>query len=403
MKRKKSIAILLIFILGFTVTSCAFKKSDEGEKKNLKLNILMKTNDNYEIMKSYIEKFKEDNKDINVELKEFKEINEEVMKDLTNGKVDLLLSDRSDLIELQFDGLLNNLSDIYKKNEFERRMYDVVKSYGRIGENYFGIGIDCRTYEFLINEEAAMALIDNPKENNDVKKVITTMKEKGLTLPILCGQGLDYEDIIISSVMNRFVNYNKLLEDYDGNYEQQREKDSINKGIEAIEKIAKLGVISEKDIVAGSKEDIAKISSGKIPFLISDSGNLKDIESQQEVILMNNMAAENTKIINLVDVKNIIAIPTSSKNKDSYGRFIKYASDEKNLETLVQSNVVTFDKFVNERLGGKYKEISNHINLSNENSIIFKYSVNKENYTVIKEKVIEAMKAEEKPQESQEP
>lgn len=401
MNSRKAIIILLIFVLSFSMASCTFKKAEdnENEKKNLKLTILMKTNDNSEVMKSYIEKFKEMNKDINVEFKEFKELDEEIIKDLTNGKADLILSNRSDLIELHSSGLINNLNEIYKKNELERRMYDVVKSYGRIGESYFGIGIDCRTYELIINKENTNDLIGDTKDNNDIKKVIAVMKENGVTLPILCGQGIDYEDVVISAVMNRLVNYNTLLEDYDGTYEQQREKDNIEKGAEIIGSIVKSQIITEKDLVAGSKEDITKISSGKIPFLISDSVNLKDIESQQQVILMNNMFAENVKIINLVDVKNILSISTASKNKDSYGRFIKYVSDEKNLENLVQSNVVTFDKFVNERLGGKYKEVSNHINLSNENNVIFKYGISKENYTIIKDKIAAAMKIEEKPQE----
>lgn len=401
MNSRKAIIILLIFVLSFSMASCTFKKAEdnENEKKNLKLTILMKTNENSEVMKSYIEKFKEMNKDINVEFKEFKNLDEEIIKDLTNGKADLILSDRSDLIELHSNGLINNLNEIYKKNELERRMYDVVKTYGRIGESYFGIGIDCRTYELIINKENANGLIGDTKDNNDIKKAIAVMKEKGVTLPILCGQGIEYEDVVISSVMNRLVNYNTLLEDYDGTYEHQREKDNIEKGVEIIGSIVKSQIITEKDLVAGSKEDITKVSSGKIPFLISDSVNLKDIESQQQVILMNNMFAENTKIINLVDVKNILSISTASQNKDSYGRFIKYVSDEKNLEKLVQSNVVTFDKFVNERLGGKYKEVSNHINLSNENNIIFKYGISKENYTIIKDKIYAAMKAEEKLQE----
>lgn len=399
MNNKKSIIILLIFVLSFSMVSCAFKKAEDEEKKNLKLTILMKANDNSDAMKSYIEKFKEMNKDINVEFKEFKELDEEILKDLTNGKVDLILSDRSDLIELHSNGLINNLNEAYKKNELEKRMYDVVKTYGRIGESYFGIGIDCRAYEFIINKESAKDLIGDPKENNDIKKAISVMKESGVTLPILCGQGIDYEDIVISSVMNRFVNYNRLLEDYDGTYEQQREKNNIEKGVEVIGAIAKSQIITERDLVAGTKEDIAKISSGKIPFLISDSVNLKEIESQQQVLLMNNMIAGNVKIINLVDVKNILSVATSSENKDSYGRFIKYVSDEKNLENLVQNEVVTFDKFANERLGGKYKEVSNHINLSNENSIIFKYGINKENYTIIKEKIQASMKAEESSQE----
>lgn len=399
MKFKKTIIVIVTFILIVTTSSCAFKKSEEKDKKNLKLNILMKINDNSEVMKSYIESFKENNKDINVEVKEFKDINEELIKDLMNGKVDIILSNRSDLIEFQSQGILTNLNDTYKKNEFEKRMYDVVKSYGRIGENYFGIGIDCRTYEFIINEENAKLFIGDVKENNSIKKVINSMKEKGIKLPILCSQGLDYDDIVISAAMNRFVNYNVLLEDYDEAYEKQREKASIDRGIEIIKNIEKSEIITANDIIEGNKEDISKISSGKIPFLISDSLNLKDIEEQQNVIIMNNISNENTKITNLVDVKNIISIPIASKNKDSYGRFIKYISDEKNLEILVKSNVVTFDKFVNERLDGKYKEVSNHINLSNENSIIFKYGVNKENYAIIKDKIIQAIKAEEVPKE----
>ncbi len=56
-------------------------------------------------------------------------------------EIDVIFTNRNTLIELSKKGVLSDLQDTYEENNISDRYYDIMGSYGRVGDKYYGIGV----------------------------------------------------------------------------------------------------------------------------------------------------------------------------------------------------------------------------------------------------------------------
>ncbi len=370
--------VIIILIMAFSLLACKSDKKEESEKEK-KLNIFMDTTDEHSsnVIKFLIDDFKKNNENVKIKLNDVLDDKSDITETINIGtEIDLLFTNRNTVIELSKKGLLSDLQDAYEKNDISNKYYDIISSYGRVGEKYYAIGVVPYSIELLYNKEYLEKLkISNPNNLDQWLNVFQQINAKGIKTPVVLTDDVDVNGFLFSLIASKAINIHNLEEIYDSGEECYKKLKDMQGVFNEFNSLAKGKGITMNSFELGNKQSINSFNNGDSPLLVAISyynsklneGNIGIIEDYDN----NSNYGSNQPII----INSLIGIPVNAKNSDNANEFIKHIYSDEVQGRMVQKGFISGNKSANNKITGIGKTMVEHIHKANDNSILILYNL----------------------------
>ena len=264
---KKLTSFLIILIMIFTLSAC---KSDKSEKQK-KINVFLDTTDKYSsnVIKFLIEDFKKANPDVELKLNDVLGDKSDIMDSINLGtEIDLIFTNRNTLIELRKKGVLSDMKSVYEKANINERYYDIISSYGRVGDKYYGIGVVPYSIELLYNKVNLEKLkISNPKNLEEWFDILKRINGKGIKTPVVLTEDIDVNEFLFSLMASKVVNIHELEEIYDSGEESYKKNKVMQEIFNQFNLLTKNNGIAKASFELGNEQSIINFNNGEAPLL----------------------------------------------------------------------------------------------------------------------------------------
>lgn len=390
MKIKREFSIILSIFLCISLCSCKKKDSQDQDKeeKELKVYVDIKDKNSLSIIKFLTEEYMKKNTKVKLKINDVLETESNIVEEISKGdKADLILTSRNTMIELSKKGLLSDMSQYYDKNKINEKYYNIMSSYGRFEDKYYGISIIPYVITAFYNKDAINKLgISKMANVEDILGILKKFKENNIRIPVIVPEDLDINIVLSSMIASNRVK----ISDLDGAYDNKNSYKNIKEMqyiFDDINTAVREGIINKNSFEIGNESTFNSLINGSTPFIISTSyyyDKLKDsnIETINDIIITNNIKAN---IPVLVDT--ILSLPINGKNSEEASEFIKFVLDEKTQEELVKKGYITGNKKANAEIQGLGENIVTKLSNANQNSIVYIYNLPKNFNKIISYKI----------------
>ncbi|MFT5873080.1 MAG: raffinose/stachyose/melibiose transport system substrate-binding protein [Clostridium sp.] len=371
LKNLCSIAIVLVVI--FNLSACKFGEKEKSENQK-KLNIYLDTTDEYssKVIKFLIDEFKKDNPDVEIKLNAALGDKSDIMETINLGtEIDIIFTNRNTLIELSKKGVLSDLKSTYEKGAISDRFYDIIGSYGRVGDKYYGIGVVPYSMELLYNKAILEKLkISNPNNLEQWLNVLKQINGKGIKTPVVLTQDLDANGFLFSLIASKTINIHEIEENYDGGEEAYKKLKDVEGIFNEFNSLTKDSGITKNSFEPGNEQSILSFNNGDSPLLVSISyynsklngSNIGIVEDYKN----NSSYGSSVPII----VNSLLSVPVNAKNGDNADAFIKFIYSEDVQSRIVQKGIISGNKIANNKISGIGKIMVEHMHKANDNSML---------------------------------
>ncbi|MGH4118389.1 ABC transporter substrate-binding protein [Clostridium sp.] len=371
-------SVLIVMIMMFTLSACKFGKKEKSENQK-KINIFMDTTDEYssKAIKFLIDDFKKNNADVEIKLNDILGGKSNIVETINTGtEIDLIFTNRNTIIELSKKGFLSDLESTYKNQTIGERYYDIMCSYGRVGDKYYGIGVVPYSIELLYNKDYLEKLkISNPNNLEQWLKVLKQINGKGVKTPVVLNDDMGVDGFLFSLIASKTINIHDLEGNYDGGEERYKKLKDMQKIFNEFNSLVKNNGIDANTFELGNEQSINNFNNGDSPLLVGISyynskltgSNIGIIEDYDN----NSNYGSNIPII----INSLLGIPVNAKNMDNANDFIKYIYSDEVQGRLVQSGIISGNKLANNKITGIGKIMVQHMYKANDNSILILYNV----------------------------
>jgi len=372
---KNLFSFLIVLIMVFTLSAC---KSDKSEKQK-KLNVFLDTTDKYSsnVTKFLIEDFKKNNPDVEIKLNDVLGDKSDIMESINLGtEIDVIFTNRNSLIELSKKGVLSDMGSAYQKESIGDRYYDIVGSYGRVGDKYYGIGVVPYSIELLYNKVNLEKLkIANPKNLEQWLNVLKQINGKGIKTPVVLTEDVDANGFLFSLIASKVVNVHDLEEGYDSGEQFYKKMKDMQKIFDEFNSLTKGNGIAADSFELGNEQSINDFNNGDAPLMASISYYNSKLNGTNIGIIgdydNNSNYGSNVPII----INSLVCIPLNAKNGDIANAFIKYIYSDAVQARIVQKGIISGNKIANNKISGIGKIMVQHMYKANDNSILILYNL----------------------------
>ncbi|MBZ9609039.1 ABC transporter substrate-binding protein [Clostridium estertheticum] len=370
---KNLCCVLIVLTMVFSFSSC---KMDEKEKK---LNIFLDTTDesSSKVIKLLIDDFKKNNPDVEVKLNDALGDKSDIMETINLGtEIDVIFTNRNKLIELSKNGVLSDMKDSYDDNTINNRYYNIMSSYGRVGDKYYGIGVVPYSIELLYNKANLEKLkISNPNNLEQWLNVLKQINGKGMKTPVVLTGDVDASGFLFSLIASKSISIHDVEEKYDSGEESYKKLKDVQGIFKEFDSLTKNNGITKDSFELGNEQNITGFNNGDSPLLVcisyynsklngSNIGIIGDYEN-------NSKYGSNGPII----INSLLSVPVNAKNGDNADAFIKYIYSDEVQERIVQKGIISGNKIANNKVTGIGKIMVQHIYKANDNNIPILYNV----------------------------
>ncbi|KAJ51347.1 ABC-type glycerol-3-phosphate transport system substrate-binding protein [Clostridium tetanomorphum] len=387
MKYKKYITFIIILIIMFNLTAC--NKKDEASNKEKKLSIYVDIKDTHSlnIIKFIMDEYKKENPKTNIIINNAMGSN--TLEDISKGNAgDIIFTSRNKMIELQKKGLLSDLASYYDKNKLNDRYYNVINSYGRYSDKFYGIGLIPYTIEIAYNKEMINKLnIKEPTNIKYIEDVLKSINKNSVKVPVVLTDDIDINNAISALIMSNKKNIYNIDNMYNGSKEAYKGKKEFQSIFDSIQSLYKKGIISKNTFEIGNENTIKKFVNGDIPIIVTISYYYKELNEKHIGLVEDYNSIASFKGNVPVIVNTLLCVPINSERGEEVNDFIKFTFDDKTQKKLLEKGFITGSKKVNDKLKGIGKIISKHLSESNENSILFMYNIPEKFYIAMSSKI----------------
>lgn len=364
--------LVLINIFGCANKSKTEKSGDQ--KKKIKVYLDVKDKYSQSIFKLILDEYKKENKDIEIDISsplESQKIDDDIVK---GGAADLILTSRNKMIDLSKKGLLADLSTFYTKNKISDKFYNIISTYGRFGDRYYGVGLMPYSLEILYSPQGLAKLgLTPPKNIVELVPVLKKISESNIKIPVVLPEDVDIYNAMASVLYSNMSDINKLEKAYDTDKQTYKEIGDVQALFAEINRLSKLGTFNKDTFELGSENSVNGLISGDIPLIGCISYFSKNIKDTP-VGLIERYDVSATKENIPVIVNALLCTPANTKNEESVTSLMEYIFSEKTQKKLATEGFVTANKEANGNLVGSNKIIDEHLSQANSNSILYIYN-----------------------------
>ena len=374
---KNICSVLIVLSMVFSLSACKSDKKEKSEKQK-KLNIFLDTTDVYSsnVIKFLIDDFKKNNPDVEVKLNDVLGSKSDIMETINLGtEIDVIFTNRNTLIELSKKGVLSDLQSIYEKEVIGDRYYDVMGSYGRIGDKYYGIGVLPYSIELLYNK-ANLEKLKIPKPTNleEWLNVLKQINGKGIKTPVVLTEDVDVNGFLFSLIASKIINNHDIEENYDSGEKSYKKVKGMQEIFNQFNSLIKDKGIAKNSFELGNEQSINSFNNGDSPLLACISYYNSKLNGSNIGIIgnydNNSNYGSNVPII----INSLLSIPLNAKNGDNANEFIKYIYSDEVQARIVQKGIISGNKIANNKVSGIGKIMVQHIYKANDNSVLILYN-----------------------------
>ena len=374
---KDIFSISMVLIMVFSLSACKSDKVEKSEKPK-KLNIFLDTTDIYSsnVIKFLIDDFKKNNEDFEIKLNDVLGDKSNIMETINLGnEIDVIFTNRNTLIELSKNGVLQDLQTVYEKQEISDRFYDIMASYGRVGDKYYGIGVVPYSVELLYNKTyLEKSKISNPTNLEGWLDVLKQMNSKGVKTPVVITEDIDVNGFFFSLIASKVISIHESEENYDSGEEGYKKIKDVQKIFDEFNSLAKGKGITKNTFESGNQQSIKSFSNGDTPLLISTSYFNSQLNGSDIGIIEdynnNSTYGSNVPII----INSLVSVPINAKNQDNANNFIKYIYSDQVQARVVGKGIISGHKNANNKVTGSSQIMVKHMENANDNSILILYN-----------------------------
>ena len=369
-KTKNLFSVLIVLFMIFNLSACMSSK-DEKQKK---LNIFLDTTDKYSsnAIKYLIEDYEKKYPDVEIKLNDSIGGKGDILETINVGtEIDVLFTNRNKIIELSKKGLLSDLQSNYEKADIRDRYFDIMGSYGRVGDKYYGIGVVPYSIELLYNKANLEKLnIPNPKNLEEWLNVLKQTNGKDIKTPVVLSENIDMNEILFSMIASKVMGIHELEENYDSGIEGYKKVKAMQETFSEFNSLIKNTGINKNTFEMGNEETINNFNNGDAPLLACISYYNSKLNGSNIGIIgdYNNSSKYGSNIP--IIINSLLCVPLNAKNGDNANDFIKYIYSDEVQTRIADKGIISGDKNANTKISGIGKIIVEHIYKANDNSIL---------------------------------
>ena len=362
--------IIILSILG-NFSAC---KSEKNIKEK-KLNIFMDISDDYssDVIKFLIQDFKKNNPDVEIKLNDALGNKGNIMETINLGtEIDAIFTNRNTLIELSKSGVLSDLESDYEKNFISDRYYDIMGSYGRVGNNFYGIGVVPYSIELLYNKAYLEKLkISNPNNLEGWLNVLKQVSAKGVKTPVALTKDVGVEEFLYSLTASKVINIHDLEQSYDSGEQGYKKLKAMQSTFDSFNTLVKNSGVTGDSFEVGTEQSISNFISGEIPLMACISYYNSKLNGPNVGIIEDYDNDSKVPII----INALLCIPINAKNGDTASAFIKYIYSDEVQAKIAQRGIISGNKIANNKVTGIGKIMVQHMNKASDNSTLVLYNL----------------------------
>ncbi|MCB2290721.1 ABC transporter substrate-binding protein [Clostridium sp. CS001] len=375
---KNICSIFIVLTMMFNLSACKSSKKEKDEKSK-KINIFLDTTDIYSsnVIKFLIDDFKKNNQNFEIKLNDVLGNKSDIMETINLGtEIDVIFTNRNTLIKLSKNGVLGDMQTFYEKEGIGNRFYDIMASYGRVGDKYYGIGVVPYSIELLYNKSYLEKLkIPNPNNLDGWLDVLKQVNGKGIKTPVVITEDIDVNGFLFSLMASKIVNIHEIEESYDSGEEGYKKIKGVQKIFDEINTLVKSKEITKNSFEFGNEQSINSFISGEYPLLIGTSySNSKLDGSDIGIIEGNNDNSKYGSNVPII-VSSLVSVPLNAKNQDNANVFIKYIYSDEVQARIAEKGIISGNKNANNKMTGISKTMVQHMHKANDNSILIFYDL----------------------------
>lgn len=368
---KNIIRIITIIAFFTSITGCTKKTKGSEEKQKINVYIDLNDKDSLEIIRVILDEFKKENNDKELVLNNLL-VDNKLEEDLLNGKIDLLITSRNKMLSFSKKGLIMDLISVHSNNKLDERYYNIISSYGRVGDKYFGLGIIPNSIELVYNPEALKKLnMEVPKDIKEALEIVKKLNTAGRSVPVKLPEEIDIKQLPAAFIFSNVVDMENIPEVFDSNKEGYA-KLQLQPAFDLLNKYTREGYVNDDTFEVATDSTIDRLINGDIPLIIADSSISKKIkDSKLEVVKEYNVSDK--KIKSPAICRALMCIPATTKNEETVNDIIEFIYQDKMQEKLADMGYVTSNKEVDKKKfpTAPNKYISEHLEEASADSIFY--------------------------------
>ncbi|MFA6941660.1 MAG: hypothetical protein WCQ54_11900 [Clostridiaceae bacterium] len=317
---------ILCFLLAVIIFPACGKKTEESK---LNVYIDIKDSNTISVIRYLGDQYEKENSGTKINyMIPINEIDKEKQR-IADGNV--ILTSRSDMINLSQSAQLMDMSDSYESLKLSKNYMNIVSSYGEYNYVNFGIGFLPRNIRIIYDKDFWDKNSLNDKNYLDtLKKALNICVNRNVKIPVVLDEDMDINYFIFSLISNQVLDTQSITHIYDSSKESYKNI-QFDRAFKEIKNLYGSRILSKGVFYSGTENDFKNLNSGSIPFIITSKNyynNYKDLKyviSETPVYYIN----------------SVISIPMENKNNWDAASFIKFLYSDKAAKLLSARDYVS--------------------------------------------------------------
>lgn len=376
---RKSIVVILIGILAFSiaVSGCSNSK-DKEEKKSYKNAIQFATfyssDEQGAVYKEIADAFE---KKEGIKVNIITDYSDEKIKETLSqkGDVDIIGLRRDQVIEYSKSGFIVDLSDFIAEKGLSQKLYDISLAYGKYNGKTYGIGDMPITLEWFYNADMLEKYnLKVPKKLDDLISISKTLKNNN-KIPVEVGA---MDGWTLAILLGGITSQTTEISELTSSYESDGEAFENIKGME--EAFTLFGKLSSNSIPKNSvdinyRQSVDDFVNGKVAFLPAISTTVNLIEQikpnglNYQVLETPISFVEEPVSRVSASAGQVIALPSNSNKRKNAEKFLEFLFSEEAQKIVIDKGYTSPLIAVNNKESKIKGQIAEHLEITNDNSI----------------------------------
>lgn len=376
---RKSIVVILIGILAFSiaVSGCSNSK-DKEEKKSDKNAIQFATfyssDEQGAVYKEIADAFE---KKEGIKVNIITDYSDEKIKETLSqkGDVDIIGLRRDQVIEYSKSGFIVDLSDFIAEKGLSQKLYDISLAYGKYNGKTYGIGDMPITLEWFYNADMLEKYnLKVPKKLDDLISISKTLKNNN-KIPVEVGA---MDGWTLAILLGGITSQTTEISELTSSYESDGEAFENIKGME--EAFTLFGKLSSNSIPKNSvdinyRQSVDDFVNGKVAFLPAISTTVNLIEQikpnglNYQVLETPISFVEEPVSRVSASAGQVIALPSNSNKRKNAEKFLEFLFSEEAQKIVIDKGYTSPLIAVNNKESKIKGQIAEHLEITNDNSI----------------------------------
>lgn len=369
----KRCSLVIVLILLFSMIGCS---RDKKSQQKGSLNIIIENNATADMegVNSLISLYKKDHSNIDIKVENINSFNK-IKKEISSKKEhDVLICNRSIMIELAREGLISDITNNLATNKATEKFNNIVLSYGRIDNKYYGLGTIPYSIQFIYNKNEASKYGINA-DSEDIGSIAKLSKDKNIKIPVVLPKEIDLPLALSIVAANNTVDEMELEKNFDVGKDKYKQVTSMQDVFKLLNAMNKDYGITKDTLYKADNSAIKKVEDGEIPFAFVTSLAGKELEESKNIKTLSGKLLSASKVNPPIVVEHVICSVQNAPDKEEINRFLDFITKNEPYEKLGKEGIMTGNKQGNTFLKGFSQEMIWPLSVANENNIAYYYNI----------------------------